>query len=95
MGEKKICAVGVHVRRAVAMHGFALNVNVDLSLFATIVPCGLRGFGVTSIAEVLGVSPSLDEMAQKTVRAFEYFFGVQMQRISVPDSRLQIAIEDL
>jgi lipoyl(octanoyl) transferase len=95
LGEKKICAVGVHVRRGVAMHGFALNVNVDLSLFATIVPCGLRGFGVTSIAEVLGAAPGMDEMALKTVRAFERCFGVPMERISVSDSRLQTTIEDL
>ena len=95
LGEKKICAVGVHARRGVAIHGFALNVDVDLSLFSTIVPCGLREFGVTSIAEVLGASPSVHEMAQKAVHAFERCFGVQMERISVPDSRLQIAIEDL
>jgi lipoyl(octanoyl) transferase len=95
LGEKKICAVGVHVRRGVAMHGFALNVNVDLALFATIIPCGLRGFGVTSIAEVLGAAPSLDELVQKTVGGFEHSFGVRMERISVSDSRLQIAIEDL
>jgi lipoyl(octanoyl) transferase len=95
VGDKKICAVGVHVRRRVAMHGFALNVNVDLRSFETIVPCGLHAFGVTSIAEVLGACPTMEEMAQNTVRAFERCFGIQLERIPVSDSRLQIANKSL
>lgn len=51
-GGEKICAMGVRVRRWVSMHGLALNVSPDLSHFGLIVPCGLRGRGVTSIAAV-------------------------------------------
>jgi len=91
LGDEKICAVGVHVRRGVAIHGFALNVNVDLSSFGAIVPCGLRASGVTSIAKQLGTWPTMEEVALRTVRAFERCFGVQMARIPASDSRLQIA----
>jgi lipoyl(octanoyl) transferase len=91
LGDQKICAVGIHVRRGVAIHGFALNVNIDLGGFADIVPCGLRGFGVTSVAKHLGFSPPMDEVVKRAVRAFEQCFGIQMERIVPADSRLQIA----
>lgn len=51
---KKICALGVRIRRGVSMHGIALNVTADLSFFNLIVPCGLTGRGVTSLRELLG-----------------------------------------
>ena len=50
----KICALGVRIRRGVSMHGIALNVTTDLSYFDLIVPCGLAGRSVTSVAQVLG-----------------------------------------
>ena len=50
VGDAKICAFGVHVRRRVAMHGFALNVAGALGGFEMIVPCGLNGVATTSIA---------------------------------------------
>lgn len=52
--ERKICALGVKVRRGVTMHGFALNANIDLSGFRNINPCGFQDKGVTSIARELG-----------------------------------------
>ena len=51
VGDAKIAAIGVRVSRGVTMHGFALNVNPDLSYFNHIVPCGMPGASVTSIAE--------------------------------------------
>jgi lipoate-protein ligase B len=95
VGADKICAVGVHVRRRVALHGFALNVNNDLAAFQTIVPCGLRQAGVTSVATRLGTSCALSEMAERLVRAFEQSFGMRLARISASSSRLQIAIGNL
>ncbi len=91
VGSDKICAVGVHVRRRVAMHGFALNVNNDLAAFQTIVPCGLRQAGVTSIAALLGHACDLPELAERLSRAFERSFGMDLVRISASSSRLQIA----
>jgi len=91
VGAEKICAVGVHVRRRVAMHGFALNVTTDLSAFRTIVPCGLRDAGVTSIARILGTALELEDVAERLVRAFERSFLIRLERISASSSRLQIA----
>lgn len=54
VGRKKIAAVGIGVRRWVTYHGFALNVNPDLSYFRFIYPCGIRDCGVTSLAGILG-----------------------------------------
>jgi lipoyl(octanoyl) transferase len=75
----------------VTLHGFALNVNNDLAAFQTIVPCGLRHAGVTSVATRLGTSCALPEMAERLVRAFERSFGMRLARISASSSRLQIA----
>src|SRR4051794_40136477 len=50
----KICAIGVRIRRGVSLHGLALNVTTDLRYFNLIVPCGLVGRPVTSVAEILG-----------------------------------------
>ena len=54
VGDRKICAIGIAVRHGVAMHGFAFNVDPDLSHFDWIVPCGLADRGVTSVARELG-----------------------------------------
>jgi lipoyl(octanoyl) transferase len=55
-GNDKVAAIGVGVKRWTTYHGFALNVSVDLTLFETIVPCGLTGRGVTSVARLLGLN---------------------------------------
>jgi lipoyl(octanoyl) transferase len=62
---RKICAMGVRASRWVTMHGFALNVNVDLGYFDNIIPCGIRGKAVTSLNVELGVG-NVDESEVKT-----------------------------
>jgi len=72
--EDKIAALGVRIKRWVTFHGVALNVNPDLSHFSGIVPCGVRGHGVTSLAE-LGVGATAAEVDLALRRAFGKIFG--------------------
>ena len=76
VGERKIAAIGVHLSRWVTSHGFALNVNTDLSYFQYIVPCGLTK-PVTSMAE-LGVRASVDEVAETLAGHFGRIFDCEM-----------------
>ncbi len=95
LGDDKICAFGVQVRRRVTTHGFALNADVDLAGFSDIVPCGLRQAGVTSIAERLGQTPPLPLLARSVAVAFADSFVVSMSEIPASASRLQIAFPNL
>ena len=61
-GERKIAAIGIRVARGVTMHGFALNVEPDLSAFEAIIPCGIEDAAVTSLAIELGRSISIDDV---------------------------------
>ncbi|MBW2256063.1 MAG: lipoyl(octanoyl) transferase LipB [Deltaproteobacteria bacterium] len=58
VGQDKICAVGMHFRRGVSMHGFAVNLTTDLRYFELITPCGIQQGGVTSLERVRGDSPT-------------------------------------
>ena len=72
--EDKIAAIGIRLRRWVSFHGFSLNVDPDLDHFAGIVPCGIRGHGVTSLAD-LGVTASMAEVDMALRASFEEVFG--------------------
>ena len=72
----KVGALGVRVRKWVTMHGFALNVNTDLSWFRQITPCGIEGREVTSLAEMLGEAPDFAEVRDRVVEAFCEVFGL-------------------
>jgi lipoyl(octanoyl) transferase len=76
--NEKLAAMGVHVSRWITSHGFALNVNTDLSYFAGIVPCGLRDKGVTSLEKLLGRAIEMDYVAEQVVNHFGKVFGLQM-----------------
>ena len=77
--EEKICAIGVHASRWCTMHGFAFNVNTDLSYFEHVVPCGIRDRGVTSLQKVLGAPQPMGEVRQRVVQAFEKVFNVELE----------------
>jgi lipoyl(octanoyl) transferase len=81
----KICAFGVHVRHGVAIHGFALNVTTPLDVFELIVPCGLRGSAVTSIAALTGETRPVASLAPRAVAALGAAFGVSFVAPPGPD----------
>jgi lipoyl(octanoyl) transferase len=61
-GDRKIAAIGIRVAKGVTMHGFALNIDPDLSFYEKIVPCGIADAGVTSFANELGQSPAIEDV---------------------------------
>ncbi len=76
--ERKICAMGVRCSRWVTMHGFALNINTDLSYFNNIIPCGIQNKQVTSIEKELGCKVDYAEAKEKLKRNFERVFEVEV-----------------
>ena len=86
--EAKIAAIGVHISRSVTSHGFALNVNTDLSYFNLIVPCGITAKTVTSMEKELGRELDLNEVAQAVSRNFGSVFGSQMLWVETIDALL-------
>ena len=77
VNEEKIAAIGVKVSRWVTMHGFALNVNTDLSMFNRIIPCGIFHKGVTSMQRVLGYEVPIQSVQKALVQSFAEVFGNQ------------------
>ncbi len=71
---RKICAMGIKCSRWITMHGFALNVNTDLSHFEFIVPCGIQGKAVTSLEKELGGKVNYEEVKEKIQKQFEIVF---------------------
>lgn len=68
--DLKMCAIGIKVRRWVSFHGLALNCDNELSPFDLIVPCGIEGYGVTSLSQRVGRRVSVDEVKPRLIEAF-------------------------
>jgi len=76
VGNEKIAAIGIAVRRWITYHGFALNVHPDMSHFGMIKPCGITDKGVTSLEKLMGYRVSMDEVEEKVASAFAEVMGV-------------------
>ena len=74
VGDEKIAAQGVRISRWVTMHGFALNVNTDLSFYDGIIPCGIFDHGVTSIEQLLGEKQDMETVKQVVIKKFNQNF---------------------
>jgi lipoyl(octanoyl) transferase len=75
LGDEKIGAIGVRIARWVTSHGFAFNVGTDLAAFDLIVPCGIRGRGVTSLERKLGRPLPLEDVMDRLAANFAAVFG--------------------
>lgn len=83
---RKIASIGVHARDWVTWHGFALNVTTDLSYFDLIVPCGIQDVVMTSIARETSLPGlALGDVAEEAERAFGATFGLEVQRVTLPE----------
>jgi lipoyl(octanoyl) transferase len=82
--ERKIAAIGVRVAGGVTMHGFAFNVDPDLTAFDAIIPCGIADAGVTSLAVETGESPSLPEVAHLLRPHLERYLAFEPYEQSAP-----------
>ncbi|MGH7856908.1 MAG: lipoyl(octanoyl) transferase LipB, partial [Candidatus Binatia bacterium] len=75
VGEAKLASIGVEVHRGVSLHGFALNVDMDLAVFAAIVPCGLPELVPTDLSRACGVRVSVADAAAAVIAAWRERFG--------------------
>jgi lipoyl(octanoyl) transferase len=86
--EAKLAAIGIHISRFVTSHGFALNVNPDLSYFDLIIPCGIASKPVTSMKRELGRELDLNAVAESISRNFGVVFQSQMLWVDTLDALL-------
>jgi len=86
--EAKLAAIGVHISRFVTSHGFALNVNTDLSYFNLIIPCGITAKPVTSMQQELGRPLEMNAVAESVSRNFGTVFSSQMLWVDTLDALL-------
>lgn len=91
VGERKIASLGVHVSRGVSTHGFAINVVNDLTPFTWIVPCGLSGVSMTSVAEQIGQAADLERIAERVVAQLARLQGRRPRSVDPSAIGLDIA----
>lgn len=83
LGDKKIAAIGLNISKGVSMHGMAINVDPNMSHYRHIVPCGIRGLGVTSLVrEMRERRPSMDEVKEGLIESIERVFDRRMEELA-------------
>jgi lipoate-protein ligase B len=80
INDEKICAMGVRLSRWVTMHGFALNVDPDVTYFDGIIPCGIFEYGITTLHEQ-GISISMETLIEKITSSFRKLFASESNEI--------------
>ena len=94
ISNRKIAAIGIKVSRWITMHGFAFNVNTDLSLFSGIIPCGISDKEVTSLQRESGREIKISEVKNLLVENFKKVFSYQtitnIQKDELPKSRIEL-----
>jgi lipoyl(octanoyl) transferase len=86
--EAKLAAIGIHISRSVTSHGFALNVNTDLTYFNLIIPCGIAAKPVTSMQKELGKELEMTAVAESISRNFSKVFSTQILWLETIDALL-------
>jgi lipoate-protein ligase B len=74
--NKKIASIGLRVKKWISIHGFSLNVDIDLSYFRHITACGLKDFPQTSMSSLLGKSIAIDDVKEQIIKSFETVFDI-------------------
>jgi lipoyl(octanoyl) transferase len=92
---EKIGAIGVRISRWVTMHGFALNLTTELSLFQMIVPCGIREHGVTSLVRLTGGSPTVAEMSSVAAAGIAAMMGADLSSLTDLSAEPATALESI
>jgi lipoate-protein ligase B len=78
--DKKIASIGLRVKKWVSIHGFSLNVGIDLSYFDHIVACGLKDFPQVSMSSLLGKNIAIDDVKEQIIKSFETVFDFSTDR---------------
>ncbi|MDH4210233.1 MAG: lipoyl(octanoyl) transferase LipB [candidate division WOR-3 bacterium] len=81
----KVCSIGIAVKKWVSFHGFALNVNTDLSYFDLIVPCGLKNVEMTSMQRILGKKIPMNEVKKSIIRSFGLTFDQDVKQVCLEE----------
>lgn len=92
VGRDKVAAIGVRIAKWISSHGFALNVNPDLSYFDLIVPCGITGRGVTSLAALLEGDVAMPDVESRVVAHARDVFGRDIEETGVQQATIAVVI---
>lgn len=91
VGNRKLGSIGIAVRRWITFHGFALNVNTDLTPFGWVNPCGLEGIGVTSLANEKRVKIPMNDVFSAACKFFEKTLNFRLEAVALDQLRKQMS----